>query len=97
MGLNMAETSILVVEDDATLRELLKYNLQNEGYIVHIARDGGEALEMFDKSTPQLVILDIMLPVINGTEVCRIIRGKSQAPIITVSYTHLTLPTTERV
>jgi len=82
MGLNMAETSILVVEDDATLRELLKYNLQNEGYIVHIARDGGEALEMFDKSTPQLVILDIMLPVINGTEVCRIIRGKSQAPII---------------
>lgn len=46
------------------------------------AKDGGEAMEMFDKNTPQLVILDIMLPVMNGTEVCRIIRGKSNTPII---------------
>jgi len=76
------DTSILVVEDDGTLRELLKYNLQKEGYCVLTAKDGGEALETFDKSTPQMVLLDIMLPVMSGTEVCRIIRGKSQAPII---------------
>jgi two-component system OmpR family response regulator len=73
---------ILVVEDDSTLRELLKYNLQKEGYSVLTAKDGGEALEMFDKNTPHLVILDVMLPVMSGIEVCRIIRGKSQAPII---------------
>ena len=76
------DTIILVVEDDVTLRELLKYNLQKEGYGVLTARDGGEALELYDKNKPQLIILDIMLPVINGTEVCRIIRGKSQIPII---------------
>lgn len=76
------DSSILIVEDDGTLRELLKYNLQKEGYSVLTAKDGGEALEMFDKNTPQLVILDIMLPVMNGTEVCRIIRGKSNTPII---------------
>jgi two-component system OmpR family response regulator len=82
MGLNVMDSSILVVEDDGTLRELLKYNLQKEGYSVLTAKDGGEALEMFDKNTPQLVILDIMLPVMNGTEICRIIRGKSNTPII---------------
>ena len=76
------ETSILVVEDDGTLRELLKYNLQKEGYCVLTAKDGGEALEQFAKNTPHLILLDIMLPVIDGTEVCRIIRGKSQVPII---------------
>ena len=82
MGLNVVDASILVVEDDGTLRELLKYNLQKEGYSVLTARDGGEALELFAKNTPHLIILDIMLPVIDGTEVCRIIRGKSQVPII---------------
>jgi len=76
------DTSILVVEDDGTLRELIKYNLQKEGYSVLTAKDGGEALEIFDKNTPHLILLDIMLPVIDGTEVCRIIRGKSKVPII---------------
>jgi two-component system OmpR family response regulator len=82
MGLNVMDTSILVVEDDGTLRELIKYNLQKEGYSVLTAKDGGEALEIFDKNTPHLILLDIMLPVIDGTEVCRIIRGKSKVPII---------------
>jgi two-component system OmpR family response regulator len=75
-------TNILVVEDDGTLRELLKYNLQKEGYSVLTAADGGEAVVLYDKHKPQLIILDIMLPVMNGTEVCRIIRGKSKTPII---------------
>jgi len=78
----MADTSILVVEDDATLRELLKYNLQKEGYGVLTAKDGAEALELFNKNAPHLILLDIMLPVMSGIEVCRIVRGKSQVPII---------------
>lgn len=76
------DTSILVVEDDGTLRELLKYNLQKEGYGVLVAKDGGEALDMYHKHQPHLVILDIMLPVMDGTQVCRIIRAKSSTPII---------------
>jgi len=76
------DTSILVVEDDSTLRELLTYNLQKEGYSVLTAKDGGEALDMVNRKKPHLVILDIMLPVMDGTEVCRVIRGKSQVPII---------------
>jgi two-component system OmpR family response regulator len=76
------DTNILVVEDDDTLRELLTYNLKKEGYGVLTARDGGEALEAYRRNKPQLIILDIMLPVMNGMEVCRIIRGESQTPIV---------------
>jgi DNA-binding response OmpR family regulator len=76
------DTSILVVEDDDTLRELLKYNLKKEGYDVLTARDGGEALEAYRRVKPQMVILDLMLPVMSGTEVCRIIRAESKTPII---------------
>ena len=76
------DTCILVVEDDDTLRELLKYNLEKEGYGVLTAGDGGEALETYRRDKPRLIILDIMLPVMSGTEVCRIIRGESQIPII---------------
>jgi len=76
------DTRILVVEDDDTLRELLQYNLKKEGYGVLTARDGGEALELYRSDKPQLIILDIMLPVMSGMEVCRIIRGESQTPII---------------
>ncbi len=74
--------SILVVEDDSTLRELLEYNLKKEGYSVLTAIDGAEALEKHRSNKPQLIILDIMLPVMSGMEVCRIIRGESQVPII---------------
>ncbi len=74
--------SILVVEDDNTLRELLAYNLRKEGYSVLTAADGAEALEKCRGNKPLLIILDIMLPVMSGTEVCRIIRGESQVPII---------------
>jgi two-component system OmpR family response regulator len=75
-------TSVLVVEDDNTLRELLEYNLKKEGYSVSTAADGAEALERFRSNKPLLIILDIMLPVMSGTEVCRIIRGESLVPII---------------
>jgi two-component system OmpR family response regulator len=74
--------SILVVEDDETLRDLLKYNLEKEGYAVFACSDGGTAIELYRSKKPSLVILDIMLPVLDGLEVCRIIRGESETPVI---------------
>jgi len=65
---------ILVVEDEADLAELVAYNLQQEGYSVAVARDGAGALSELRRQRPDLVVLDVMLPDISGTEVCRRIR-----------------------
>jgi len=78
----MTESLILIVEDDQTLREVLQYNLDKEGYHVITASDGAEGLEVARSRKPQLVILDLMLPVMNGLEVCRIIHSEMQLPII---------------
>lgn len=77
----MAE-NILVVEDDPTLQETLAYNLNRQGYDVETAEDGKTAIELAEKSNPDLVVLDIMLPVIDGFEVCRILRKKTNVPIL---------------
>lgn len=77
--------SILIVDDEAAIRELLKYNLEKEGYKVTSASDGEHALNLMDKSRFDLVILDLMLPGINGLEVCRKMRqdhSLSTIPII---------------
>lgn len=66
--------SILIVDDEAAIRELLKYNLEKEGYKVTSAVDGEQALSLMGKSNFALVILDLMLPGINGLEVCRKMR-----------------------
>ena len=71
-----------MVEDDRNLLETIKYNLTKEGYGVLTAVDGGEALEIARKEKPDLIILDIMLPVIDGFEVCRILRKEMTIPII---------------
>lgn len=73
---------ILVVEDEYDIRELLQNYLENEGYQVVVASDGEHALEMFHTSTPDLVLLDIMLPHLNGYEVCKAIRSESDIPVI---------------
>jgi len=78
----MGSHKILVVEDDQTLLEVLKYNLEKEGYNVETAFDGARALEVARERKPQLIILDIMLPQINGVEVCRILRKEMIVPII---------------
>jgi two-component system response regulator RegX3 len=75
-------TKILVVEDEASFSEALKYLLGREGFEVVVAESGTQALEIFDVTNPDLVLLDLMLPGVSGTEVCRIIRAKSQVPII---------------
>jgi two-component system response regulator RegX3 len=75
-------TRVLVVEDEESFSEAVSFMLRREGYEVAVASDGNEALEEFDRNGADLVLLDLMLPGVSGTEVCRSIRGKSQVPII---------------
>jgi two-component system response regulator RegX3 len=75
-------TRVLVVEDEQSLREPLVYLLEKEGYEVIEAIDGNAAVEVFAEKGADLVLLDLMLPGINGNEVCRIIRQTSSVPII---------------
>ena len=77
----MAQT-ILVVEDEDILREELAYQLEHDGYAVVQAADGAQAIERFRADKPDLVLLDLMLPQLSGTEVTRIIRRESDVPIL---------------
>jgi len=76
---------ILVVDGENTIRQVLSTNLTKQGYIVFLASNGKEALELFTKEEPNLVVLDIVLPKLDGYEVCRRIREKSKTPIIIIS------------
>lgn len=76
------KVKIMVVDDDPNICELLRLYLEKENYTVVIADDGKKALEMFDREKPDLMLLDIMLPGLDGWQVCREIRKKSQCPII---------------
>jgi two-component system, OmpR family, response regulator RegX3 len=75
-------TRILVVEDEASFSEALSYVLTKEGYQVSVADTGDGAIKAFDKEGADLVLLDLMLPGLSGTEVCRQLRTRSQVPII---------------
>ena len=77
----MAE-NILIVEDEPALQETLAYNLELQGYQVNVVGDGGSALTTARKLRPDLIVLDIMLPVMDGFEVCRILRHEMSAPIL---------------
>ena len=74
--------SVLVAEDDRNIAELLQMYLEKEGYAVTVAPDGGQALSKYRAIKPDLVLLDVMMPVMDGWSVCRTIRGESQTPII---------------
>lgn len=78
-------TRVLVVEDEDSFSDALSFMLRKEGYEVFVAADGNAALTEFDKHGPDLILLDLMLPGISGTEVCRTIRSKSSVPIIMVT------------
>ena len=80
----MTESSmkILVVDDEEKIAEVVKSYLEKSGFKVYCAYNGNEALELFDKINPRLVVLDLMLPDISGEEICRTIRKKSRVPII---------------
>ena len=74
--------SVLVVEDDHNIAELLQMYLEKEGYAVTLAADGGQGLTKFRAIAPDLVLLDVMMPVMDGWSVCKSIRAESQTPII---------------
>ena len=74
--------SVLVVEDDRNIADLLQMYLEKEGYAVTIAGDGGQGLAKFRAIHPDLVLLDVMMPVMDGWSVCKAIRAESQTPVI---------------
>ncbi|MBX0327324.1 response regulator transcription factor [Oscillochloris sp. ZM17-4] len=75
-------STILIVEDETTLAETIRYNLEREGYSVLIASDGVQGLEQARREQPDLIVLDIMLPRLDGFSVCRILRQESDVPIM---------------
>ena len=74
--------SVLIVEDDRNIAELLKMYLEKHDYTVTIATDGGQGLSKFRTTAPNLVLLDVMMPVMDGWALCKAIRAESQVPII---------------
>lgn len=81
----MAEITIMVVDDDANIGELLRLYLEKEGYRAVVMTDGAAALEAFDTVKPDLMLLDVMMPRLDGWQVCREIRKKSACPIIMIT------------
>jgi len=75
-------TKVLIVEDEVSFSDALAYLLKKESYEVEVAVNGAEAIERFQTFTPDLILLDLMIPEVSGTEVCRVIRSTSQVPII---------------
>ncbi len=78
----MPDSKVLIVEDDRTLLDVLKYNLTKDGHDVITASDGVEALDVARDKKPNLVVLDVMLPKLDGFEVCRILRREMTVPIL---------------
>jgi two-component system response regulator RegX3 len=76
---------VMVVEDEESYIEALRSGLSREGFSVRVARDGAEALALFDAVRPDVILLDLMLPKVSGLEVCRRIRAQSNVPIIMVT------------
>ncbi|MGA9279264.1 response regulator [Ilumatobacter sp.] len=78
-------TRILAVEDDERIRSAVKLALEDEGWIVDEAESGEQAIELFQRSTPDVVLIDIMLPGIDGFELCRTLRRTSDVPVVMVT------------
>lgn len=88
-----SEKLILIIEDEADLSKLLEFHLQHHGYETLVARDGTTGLNEAIQRTPDLIILDLMLPKIHGLEVCRLLRNSPatrQVPILILSALHTT-------
>ena len=81
----MNNGKILIVDDDTNICELLRLYIEKEGYSTAIANDGEQAIELFNREQPSLVLLDIMLPKLDGWQVCREIRKTSDCPIIMIT------------
>ncbi len=77
-------TRILVVDDDASLAEMIGIMLESENYTPTLCHDGAQALDTFHEVTPDLVLLDLMLPGMDGVEICKLIRAESDVPIVEI-------------
>ena len=75
-------TRVLVIEDEESFRDALQFMFSREGFDVVLAADGAEGMKQFDSKNPDIVLLDLMLPEVSGTEVCKYIRTKSNVPVI---------------
>jgi len=82
---DVADPLILIVDDDPHIREVVRFALQKDGFRTIEASDGRQALSLIEAETPSLVVLDIMMPEMDGTEVCRRVRSSSKMPIIFLS------------
>ena len=81
----MADIKIMVVDDDSNICELLRLYLEKEGFLAVTAADGEQALALFETEQPDLMLLDVMMPRVDGWQVCREVRKKSQCPIIMIT------------
>ena len=81
----MSSQRVLVVDDEPAFRDALEQALRKEGFMVHTAEDGEQAIALFDEIQPDLVLLDVMLPRMSGIDVCRHIRSVAETPVIMVS------------
>ncbi len=81
----MTNTKILIADDDRNIGELLRIYLEKEGYSVILAENGEEALVKFDAENPDIILLDVMMPKLDGWQVCRELRKKSECPIIMIT------------
>jgi two-component system response regulator RegX3 len=85
MAPDPSQTKVLLAEDEESFIDALVIGLAREGFDVTVARDGNEALKLFDEVEPDLILLDLMLPKLSGIDVCRSIRSRSSVPIIMVT------------
>jgi two-component system response regulator RegX3 len=84
-GSGEGPVKVLLAEDEESFIDALMIGLSNEGFRVTVARDGSEALQLFEETDPDILLLDLMLPKLSGIDVCRTIRTRSQVPIIMVT------------
>jgi len=84
MSQNMSKETILIVEDEADIQELIRYNLKREGYSVESADTGEKALELARQKTVDLILLDLMLPAIDGLEVCKLLKNNESTASIPI-------------
>src|SRR5438309_11529239 len=80
-----AQPTVLIIEDEESFIDALEVGLRREGFLTRVAKDGPEALSLFDAVQPDLVLLDLMLPGMTGVDVCRQIRLKSRTPVVMVT------------
>lgn len=80
--MNKYEKRILIVDDEVKIIEVVKSYLENSGYSVYVAYNGVDAINLFDKIDPNLMVLDLMLPDISGEDICEILRKRSKVPIV---------------